>query len=158
MREAETERERVRQTERQRVFERGRDRERVRERQRESEREGERKSVRDRETESLVLTSSRPRTTLGRIIHSSTNSKSWLFAPWFTGFQTCSAKNTLVTNPCNPAKNFEVFVCARRFPRALDYTQKQGFLSASKLHILIIQVGLHLFAIQIFNTPITNKV
>ena len=35
---------------------------------------------------------------------------------------------------------------------------EQGCLSASKSHILIIQVHLHLFAIQIYNSSITNKV
>ena len=35
--------------------------------------------------------------------------------------------------------------------------KKQGCLSASKLFILIIQVRLHLFAIQIFHTPITTR-
>ncbi len=36
--------------------------------------------------------------------------------------------------------------------------KKQGCLSASKPRVLIIQVYLHLFAIQIYNSSITNKV
>ena len=41
---------------------------------------------------------------------------------------------------------------------ASKLTAEQGCLSASKPHVLIIQVCLNLFAIQIFHTPITNKV